>query len=182
MNLSITVTKSSKSNLLKQRIKALQKRAVYVGIPEGASNSRNALLSSLADKEKKKSKLVKEATSDINNATLLFIHTHGSELQGIPPRPVIEPAIAASGNKEKITSELAGAAKAVLEGTPGLVAQGLERAGLTAQNASRNWFTDPRNGWAPNAPSTIQRKGSDRPLIDTGALRNSITYVVKDDE
>ena len=29
-------------------------------------------------------------------------------------------------------------------------------------------------GWAPNAPWTIAAKGSDRPLIDTGRLRQSI--------
>lgn len=32
--------------------------------------------------------------------------------------------------------------------------------------------------WVPNAPSTIARKGSDRPLIDTGELRRSIAYKV----
>lgn len=34
----------------------------------------------------------------------------------------------------------------------------------------------------PNAPSTIARKGSSTPLIDTGFLRQSITWVVEDDE
>lgn len=33
-------------------------------------------------------------------------------------------------------------------------------------------FTDP-----PNAPSTIERKGSSQPLIDTSHMRNSIRYV-----
>lgn len=31
----------------------------------------------------------------------------------------------------------------------------------------------------PNAPSTIKRKGSDKPLIDTGRMRQSVNYVVK---
>lgn len=31
----------------------------------------------------------------------------------------------------------------------------------------------------PNAPSTIARKGSSTPLIDTGQLRSSITYAVR---
>lgn len=31
----------------------------------------------------------------------------------------------------------------------------------------------------PNAPSTIRKKGSDRPLIDTGQMRQSVKYVVK---
>lgn len=30
----------------------------------------------------------------------------------------------------------------------------------------------------PNAPSTIARKGSSKPLVDTGRLRQSITYEV----
>lgn len=30
----------------------------------------------------------------------------------------------------------------------------------------------------PNAPETIRRKGSSNPLIDTGQMRNSITYQV----
>ena len=31
----------------------------------------------------------------------------------------------------------------------------------------------------PNAPSTIRRKGSDKPLIDTGRMRQSVKYVIK---
>ena len=30
-----------------------------------------------------------------------------------------------------------------------------------------------------NAPSTIRKKGSDKPLIDTGRMRQSVKYVVK---
>ena len=33
--------------------------------------------------------------------------------------------------------------------------------------------------FAPNAPSTIRKKGSDHPLIDTGRMRQSVKYVVK---
>lgn len=33
--------------------------------------------------------------------------------------------------------------------------------------------------WAPNAPSTIKKKGSNKPLIDTGRMRQSIVYVVR---
>ncbi len=35
-------------------------------------------------------------------------------------------------------------------------------------------------GWAaPNAPETIEQKGSSSPLIDTGQMRQSVTWVVK---
>lgn len=31
----------------------------------------------------------------------------------------------------------------------------------------------------PNAPSTVRKKGSDHPLIDTGRMRQSVKYVIK---
>jgi len=35
--------------------------------------------------------------------------------------------------------------------------------------------------WEPNSPRTIARKGEEaRPLIDTGHMKNSVTYVVRD--
>ena len=33
--------------------------------------------------------------------------------------------------------------------------------------------------FAPNSPSTIRRKGSEQPLIDTGHMRQSVNYVIK---
>ncbi len=32
--------------------------------------------------------------------------------------------------------------------------------------------------FAPNAPRTIRRKGSDKPLIDTGRMRQSVNFVI----
>lgn len=55
----------------------------------------------------------------------------------------------------------------------------LNQAGNAGVSAVRKWFSDPRNGWEPLSPSTIRAKGSDAPLIDTGAMRQSITYVLE---
>ena len=33
---------------------------------------------------------------------------------------------------------------------------------------------------APNAPSTIKRKGRNEPLVDTGTLRSKVNYRVED--
>lgn len=33
--------------------------------------------------------------------------------------------------------------------------------------------------FAPNAPSTIRKKGSDKPLIDTGKMRQSVNFVIR---
>jgi len=108
-------------------------------------------------------------------ALSLYVHTHGSPLWRIPPRPIIEPAIEA--DKVNIENELKDAGAAALEGDKRGMIFYIRRAGQEAQNAVRAWFTGP-NKWAPNAPSTIAQKGSDRPLIDKGELRRAIVYVI----
>jgi hypothetical protein len=50
----------------------------------------------------------------------------------------------------------------------------IRRLGEFGQSGVKSYI---RNGaFAPNAESTIAKKGSSKPLIDTGALRNSIRY------
>jgi hypothetical protein len=119
--------------------------------------------------------------SMVNNAQLLYIHTNGSVLKHIPARPVIEPAIKDPDNQALFMPEFEAAAKTALNGKPEQVDKHLRRAGLIGQNVCRAWFVNSKNGWAPNAPSTIAAKGSSRPLIDTGAMRKSITFVVSED-
>ena len=114
-----------------------------------------------------------------NAATQMYIHSHGSPLYAIPPRPIIEPAIEAPDNKKAILAQLTLAGRAALDGKKTEAVRFLNLAGQEAVNRVRAWFTDPRNGWPPNAPSTIKRKGSSRPLIDTGQLRRAITYVIR---
>lgn len=181
---SIRATRDNVPDLLRA-LKNVEGIEVYVGIPEDRSR--------------------RKVSKKVNNATLCFIHTNGSQLRGIPPRPIIGPSIEARGNKEPITDELALASKATLEGKPNEVFAHLRRAGMLGQNAARGWFTDPRNGWLPNAPATIARKlsklseikraqagaflemGGDsteisKPLIDTAQLVKAITYVVAGEE
>ena len=52
--------------------------------------------------------------------------------------------------------------------------------GVKATNISKGAFTTMGYGeWSPLKPSTIEAKGSSRTLIDTGTLRNSITWSVR---
>ena len=58
--------------------------------------------------------------------------------------------------------------------------------GLLAQTYCYDWFVDAENGWPPNSPKTVEMKtkgkgGKTNPLIDTGALRKAIVYVVRSD-
>lgn len=154
-----TVKKQDNGKPLGDLLKEIAKMQVYVGIPEEKASRKG---------------------EPVNNAQLLYIHTNGSQLKGIPKRPVIEPALEAKENKEAITAELGEAVKSLLDKKPAQAKMHLKRAGMIGQNAARAWFDDPRNGWAPNTERTIVAKGSDRPLIDTAQMRKAIIYVVKD--
>ncbi len=55
--------------------------------------------------------------------------------------------------------------------------QALDVLGVTAKGIVQEEIAD--GDFAPNAPSTVKKKGSDKPLIDTGHMRQSVNYVVK---
>lgn len=110
----------------------------------------------------------------------MYLQEHGSPAWQSPPRPVIEPAIEDPENKKRIAEQLKQVITDALDGDTNIMKADLNGAGMVAQNAVRDWFTNPKNEWAPNSPLTVKRKGSDRPLIDTGELRKSISYVVRE--
>jgi hypothetical protein len=181
---TITLARKTGSAAFLKRMAGLTKLAAYVGVPAAASKARSDQLLEMAGGVKgkrKKAQLQKALLSDVTNAELLFIHTKGSPINNIPARPVIEPAVAADGNQQAIAHEIQGSIKAQLGGDGAKSVQKMKRAALAGQNAARKWFTDPRNNWAPNKPATIAAKGSDRPLINTGALRASIVGIVAEE-
>lgn len=127
----------------------------------------------------------KDATrenEDVNNAELLFIHTNGSPVRNIPARSVIEPAI--KDSSEQLSRIMLRAAQYALQGKFAEATKQLHIVGTRGRDVSKLWFTNPKNHWPPNAPSVIKeklKKGSTdpKPLIDTGELRNAISYFVK---
>lgn len=173
-----------------ERLRGLQKRHIYVGIPQ-AKNSRkgeeigNAELLYIHTHGIRRRPMIEEMDQNMarglkySAAFSLYIQSHGSPLWHSPPRPVIEPALTA--NKVRIAAEF----KKIYQATASADGDGVERAitrtGLFAQNVCREWFDDPRNNWPANSPVTIAKKKSDKPLIDTGAMRKAITYVVRSD-
>ena len=52
----------------------------------------------------------------------------------------------------------------------------LNQIGSEYTNFVTNTFTN--NNFEPNAPSTIRQKGSSMPLIDTGQMRQSVTWKI----
>ena len=59
----------------------------------------------------------------------------------------------------------------------GTAEQGLNQLGVMCKGLVQQEIVD--GGFAPNAPSTIKKKGSSQPLIDTGTMRQSVNYVIK---
>jgi hypothetical protein len=60
----------------------------------------------------------------------------------------------------------------------GTVQEALGRLGVIAKALVQEEIVE--GSFEPNAPSTIKKKGSDKPLIDTGTMRQSVTYVVRE--
>lgn len=134
----------------------LENHQVLIGIPEANAGGRGS----------------------ITNVELAFIMSKGSPLKGIPARPFIEPSLELSEVKGQITREMGNAVKQAIEGNLGGARASLEQAGLAGQSAVQaNMGGTP----PPNKPETIRRKGSSVTLIDTGSLRQAITYVVEGD-
>jgi hypothetical protein len=166
-------------------LEQLTKAKVYVGVPEGAERSdeiTNAELLYIQTHGVRAKSMREEMNPRIESGEMaysqayeLYIQSHGSPLWYIPPRPVVEPAI--EKNMPKLAKQMQKAAVAALDGND--IAPELHRAGMMGQNYVRGYFTDPANGWPANAPATVEAKGSDRPLIDTGELRKAITYAVE---
>jgi len=153
------ITKDNVDSML-EAVKAMAAKRVLVGVPSAEAPRRG---------------------DPINNATLAFIHENGSPARNIPARPFLKPGVA--GAKDKLVSTLRVYAKQALT-DKSAIEKGLNAAGLVAQSAVKNQIRS-SIGMKPLASGTLaarRRKGAkgEKPLIRTGQLLNSITYVVRD--
>ncbi|WP_249961092.1 hypothetical protein [Histophilus somni] len=148
----MSVSLTSTKNGLEQLIKQLEglnAKDVYVGIPE----SKNSNV---------------EGAGQFNLASLAAVLEFGN--QHIPSRPFLRQTLAE--NQQKYTALFAeginnGEDYEALMQKIALIAQGDVQENIV------------KGDWVANAPSTIKRKGSSKPLIDTGHLRKSITGIIK---
>lgn len=93
----------------------------------------------------------------------------------MPSRPFIRDAVDNKG--DEVAKILQQEMAAVLNGqstTENLC----KRAGLKMKDIIQESITD--GDFAPNAASTIAKKGSSHPLIDSGRMRQSVMYVVRE--
>lgn len=108
-------------------------------------------------------------------ATIAAVNNFGSADGHIPARPFLQPAIEKGAPQYQRLAEVM--IPKVLTGEMDMTML-LEQMGQLAEGHVKQEITDLDT--PPNAQSTIDRKGSSSPLIDTGALRQSIRYVIDD--
>lgn len=177
---------------LKSALRDLATYEVLVGFPDETADRREDT------GDMKGSKAVLGAKSDITNAALGYIHDKGAPEVNIPARPFMIPGIASV--EDRLADQLLGVAKAVLK-DPGLdVMARLQRPGITASLGIKRKINEGIE--PPLSDRTLReraRKGREgalwelawrqagapagtelaKPLIDTGQLRNAVTYVVR---
>lgn len=108
-------------------------------------------------------------------AGLMYLHAHGSPARGIPPRPVLEPALEDRQVQGFVAECFLSAVLEAIEGGSG--GEALFAAGALAEQAVKAYITS--GSLTPNDPATVKQKGGSAPLIDSGALYAAITYRVE---
>lgn len=112
----------------------------------------------------------------LTNAELMFIHEHGSPLQKIPARPVLQMTIDwASKNLLEKTISTAIDKYIASDFDEPVMRKEFEKMCIRMENYARELIYSNDGRLKANAPSTIARKGDNHPLFDTGQLARSIT-------
>lgn len=93
----------------------------------------------------------------------------------IPERPFMRNSM--RSNRGKYQRAMASGAKSILSGGASLNSI-LSRLGILAQGDIQSEITSLAS--PPNSPVTIALKGSSNPLIDTGEMRQKVTWKVDD--
>ena len=123
---------------------------------------------------------------------LLGIHTRGSPIMHIPPRPVVEPALSQEGLRQEMGEFLLQSCEAAFDGDMSGTVAGMEGCGQRGADGIREFIDagiPPPNspvtlsgGWIYNrvAPKgvLVSGKAGDKPMFDTGALYNDFDFEV----
>ena len=109
----------------------------------------------------------------VTNADLAVIHEYGTDR--IPARSFLGGTMAAT--RKDLDRFIASRKRKVEDGELS-VDQALEQIGMRHAADIQEFIADGID--PPNAPRTIELKGSSKPLIDSGQLRQSITHDVRD--
>jgi phage gpG-like protein len=156
--MSMTVTKDNTAAVL-QTVQNMARKLVLIGIPASAP----------------------PRDGEETNAAIGFLHEHGSPVRNIPARPFLKPGMEQAA--KKCAEVLGKFAKSAFD-NPSDIDKGLSAAGLIAQTSVKKRIVS-GEGFAPLSDRTLAERAAKgakgtKPLIRTGQLLNSITYVVRE--
>lgn len=157
--MSVKITKDHVADVIRA-ISQLAKKDVLVGIPDSAPGRNDG---------------------PISNAAIGYIQETGSPAANIPARPFLIPGV--KDAQKEIAARFGIGAKQALSGNAAGAENALHAAGLIGQNAARAKInTGPFDPLKASTLAARRRRGrtGTRPLVDTGQLRNSLTYVIRD--
>lgn len=113
---------------------------------------------------------------DVTNVDLGVWHEFGVPQLNIPERSWLRSAF--DGKHDRWEKFAEKQAQLLIDGKVTLE-EALGRLGLLAEADVKKGITSGGGIPPPNAPSTVARKGSSRPLVDTGQFLNSVTFEVR---
>jgi hypothetical protein len=141
---------------------AFSRSDVFVGLNEGNTGVRQD----------------QEGSSTITMAGIGAVHEFGTDDGTIPPRPWLRSAVDA--NRKETGDRYESILRKILDNRVDLTRE-LNRLGLWGVKIVRRYIRDTGPGvWLPLSPATIEAKGSSKPLVDTGQMVQSITYIVRE--
>ena len=158
LKIGLNVQKDISKNLISD-IKKLTKTDVLVGIPAQGSTRQD---------------------DGANNALIGYILENGDPERNLPARPFLVPGVDAAS--EEVGKRLTKAADAALDGRQEAIDTQLRAAGMVAESSVKLTIT---NGeFAPLSERTLKERkkrgrSGEKPLIDTGQLRRSVTHIVR---
>lgn len=150
-------SKSTKNMFLsyETNIKEFQENIIKIGLPEKVGKTEHS-------------------DSGLTVAQVGASHEYGVPEKGIPKRSFLrEPII----NEQKKINKFIKNKFSQVAGNSMTATTALNQIGLLGQNISKESFRN--NDWEALKSSTIKSKGSSSPLIDSGQLNQSITYIVE---
>ena len=156
--MSLKITKDNTSQVL-SAIQEMAGKHVVIGIPSEKAERRD---------------------SEFTNAQIGYVQEFGSPINNIPSRPFLNPGVEQAS--EKCADVLGKFAKNAFY-DKAAIDKGLNAAGLIAVASVKKRITT-SEGFAPLSAKTLAErrqagfKGT-KPLIRTGQLLNSITYIVR---
>ena len=123
---------------------------------------------------------------------LLGIHTRGSPIMHIPPRPVVDPALHREGLQQEMSELFQDSCEAAMDGELAGTRKGLEDCGQRGADGIREYIDEgipPPNapvtlsgGWIYNRVAKkgvlISGKGGSTPMKDTAALYGDFDFEI----